>query len=223
MFKSFFLVMCVWSAPRIGWACSIIGPGPFEIDEGIDDDNPPALPGEDVDVRVIRGRGPTCYPDGSISSDSCADIGSLEISFLAGEDEEAPEQSITGGADPQLGVGYRFAVVDGLGPIGLGVPSRPMEMFFRDGRASTSFTWIDGASDIQEPFDLTLRVWAVDLAGNESDPIDVVITDPGKQAEHETCTDAQGGAVGCAVVSGGGLSWAFGMTILVLCGRRRRH
>ena len=88
---------------------------------------------------------------------TCDGLGSLAISA-------APTDDVT----PATDIGYRFSLVAGALPpsfyILLDEPSRAV---VSDGQIW--FDWSDGTDDHQ-PIDFTLRVVAIDRAGNESAP-----------------------------------------------------
>lgn len=101
--------LLAWSlAPAPAEACSVVTPGDFEVDDTLDDANPPAAIEGEVSVSVKRGVGPVSSAGGVQGSSSCDDIGQLVLSWQAAVDAEAGEGS--GGYELQPGVGYRFAV-----------------------------------------------------------------------------------------------------------------
>ena len=132
--------LLAWSlAPAPAEACSVVTPGDFEVDDTLDDANPPAAIEGEVSVSVKRGVGPVSSAGGVQGSSSCDDIGQLVLSWQAAVDAEAGEGS--GGYELQPGVGYRFAVVEGTLPDGLSIPQHAQSAFFDvdSGGASTIF------------------------------------------------------------------------------------
>lgn len=101
-------------------------------------------------------------------------------------------------------MGYRVEVVAGHAPSDPTWPTGPVRAL----GGTLYFHWVDGGSDDQEAVDFTLRIRAVDLAGNEGPPSDVRIRDDGSSA-------------GCRVAGAGvDLSWSF-VAALLFCLRRR--
>lgn len=135
-------------------ACSVAGPGPYAIDASMQatDHVAPTLPPMSV-TRLRRGEKTT----GCMTVNTCDGLGSLAISA-------APTDDVT----PATDIGYRFSLVAGALPpsfyILLDEPSRAV---VSDGQIW--FDWSDGTDDHQ-PIDFTLRVVAIDRAGNESAP-----------------------------------------------------
>jgi hypothetical protein len=78
------------------------------------------------------------------------------------------ELAATDDVSPQDKIGYRFTVASGTPPTGLVFPAEPVD--FPLGETAFDFLWDDGATDQQEPVAFTLRIVAVDQAGNESAP-----------------------------------------------------
>lgn len=158
----------VWMVPQVADACSSFGVEEAVPDTSLSDSEAPAAVG-DVDVSIKRGRAPDCRL-GTCSSSSCDDIGFLQLSF------DAPEDDQTAGGD----LNYQIEVVEGDAPDGL-IPSFVFRTF--EGPGQISLQWGDGATDDQEALDFTIVVRAVDLAGNvgpDSEPI--VIADSGGKA-----------------------------------------
>jgi hypothetical protein len=143
---------------------------PHEIDpaERAVDVTPPAAPAGEVD-RIVRGKGAVRAPDGSIQGTSCDDIGMITFRIVtpAADDRTPPER-----------LGYRITLAEGTLPEGLELPSTA----FRQ----PMLHWIDGATDDQEPIDFSVRIVAVDRAGNESAPsAPIRIRDPRERIAKE--------------------------------------
>jgi hypothetical protein len=127
------------------------------------DQMPPTLPPPGA-PRITRGKGAQGVGC-TASASSCDDIGSIVIPVRATDDNTPPAQ-----------IGFRMSVEDGSLPSGLTLPSGAVKPW----GDVLVLNWVDGASDDQEPIDFTLRVVAIDLAGNESAPQTVrVSNDPG--------------------------------------------
>ena len=73
-------------------------------------------------------------------------------------------------------------------------------------------TWVDGASNDQEPIEFTLRVVAIDLAGNESAPQTVRVSD-----------DPGGCAIAPARRPDSGLAFVAAAALLLATRHRRRR
>ena len=158
----------VWIAPQVADACSSFGVEEAIPDTSLTDSEAPAAVG-DVDVSITRGRAPDCRL-GTCSSSSCDDIGFLQLTF------DAPEDDQTAGGD----LAYEIEVIEGDAPEGL-IPDFVFRSF--EGPGQIGLQWGDGATDDQEALDFTIVLRAVDQAGNigaDSEPI--VITDPGGKA-----------------------------------------
>lgn len=112
--------------------------------------------------NVTRGRGAEVHGDGTMSVSSCDDIGWIELRFV-----ESPRDDRSSRAD----LGFIVKVVEGSLPL---MPAGDGDGHgYRGGGATgevLALSWIDGATDEQEPIDLTLTVSVVDLGGNRSEP-----------------------------------------------------
>jgi hypothetical protein len=184
------------SLPTSARACSFPGPIGHVIDESMQatDQMPPTLAPIPA-PEITRGKGSQQTGCSQYGSTSCDDIGRIALAVLATDD-----------ATPSSRIGYRLTIVTGAPPSGLSLPSDAVEPSGDD----LALHWIDGATDDQESFDFTLRVVAVDLAGNESVPQTVRIADDRDHA----CAVARGGG------SRKGLVW-LGLLPLLLATRRR--
>ena len=194
-----FLVIA--SAAATAWfpvdarACSSLGPVPHVLDPAMQatDQAAPTLPPLDV-PRITRGKAAERSGCG-YSQSSCDDLGGVAIAVRATDDQTPPAQ-----------IGYRMTLAGGSLPSGLSLPGA-----VKASGDVVGLTWVDGATDDQEPIDFTLRVVAIDLAGNESAPQMVRVSD---------------GAGGCAVAPAraahGGPAFV-AVAALLLAARRRRR
>ena len=111
------------------------------------------VPEPEVIIReILRGR------DGVGSM--CADAGTIEVEFTN-------HRRLTG---------YKFIVVEGEDSESI-FPKKAITP--KSGRKSVVFVWLDGASDIQEPINLKLKVVAVNSLGAESKPTEILVTHGG--------------------------------------------
>jgi hypothetical protein len=118
----------------------------------------PTLP--PLTAQIRRGTGPQQMGCAQ-SASSCDDIGSVSFQAGATDDVTPPEH-----------IGYRFTLEAGALPAGLTLPGA-VEPF----AAQLTLLWIDGATNDQESIDFTLRVVAIDAAGNESAAQTVRVSD----------------------------------------------
>lgn len=182
--------------PAPARACSVAGPGPHVVDPALraTDQTPPTFPAP-VSYEVSRGT----QSSGGCSHNTCDGVGFIYLSADATDD-----------ATPSERIGYRLSREDGTLPTGLILPHGAIEPA-QSGPGLALF-WDSGAGDGDEPIDVTLRVVAIDLAGNESAPQIVrVHDDPGG---------------GCGIARGGGSRTgraALVMAALLLAARRRRR
>ena len=193
------------------YACSFAAPEAHELDpaEVAIDTRSPAPPTNLSVARVFRGHGPNCDASGVCRGTSCDDIGSISLTWTQGGDDRTPDDSL----------GVRIDVVEGDGPGGVGIHGESVRP---QTPGSFSLSWVDGASDDQEPLDFVVSITEIDLAGNESEPVMVRVTDDGGSADGDT-TD--GGSaelpVGCATLPLGSAPFAL-LLALPLLGLRRQ-
>ena len=135
-------------APGRAHACSFAGPTPHIIDPAMVgvDQTPPTLPQPAV-AEITHNDS-----DGCMETSSCHDIVSARITNLAIDDTTSSDQ-----------IGYRFAVIAGTPPAGFSLPTGTVRMPIFDG--SFYLHWTAG-----QDVDVTLNVFAVDAAGNQSGP-----------------------------------------------------
>jgi hypothetical protein len=153
------------AAPRpAARACSIAGPTPHVIDASMQatDHVSPVL--QTARAEVTRGQTDQGGCLGQ-SGSSCDDIGTVAIHALATDDMTPPER-----------IGYRLLLTSGTPPVGLTIPVEAIE----PPQPSNLLTlaWTDSGTARQQPVNFTLQVVAVDLAGNESAPVTVLVHDP---------------------------------------------
>jgi len=120
-----------------------------------------------AEVRRGIGPRPTDEPDVTYST-SCDDIGFITLTFPA---------------DADTAVGYDFEIVAGQPPENFRLPG-PLRLLSRaDGTHGLTLSWIDGATDRQEPFAFVLGIRTVDAAGNRSRTVTkIIVCDPGREA-----------------------------------------
>jgi len=148
--------------PSRARACSSAGDTPHLLDpamQGIDQ-MPPTLAPLPA-PQITRGKAPE-QSGCTTSASSCDDLGSIGLSLQASDDVTPPTQ-----------IGYRLTLAAGSLPADLALPGGAIESL----GGMLWLRWVDGATDDQEPIDFTLRVVAIDLAGNESAPQTVRVTD----------------------------------------------
>ncbi|MCA9488928.1 MAG: hypothetical protein KC621_03375 [Myxococcales bacterium] len=169
-------------------ACSLAGPSTLTIQTDPTDQTAPTAPVW-VATDIRRGVG----PQGGMST-SCDDLGFVTITVARPDDDPDGEEA----------VGYRLALVEGSLPDDLTLPEEAWL------GPELILSWIDGATDDQEPLVFTLSLTPTDAAGNEGEPLVVEISDPGSTAN----------PLGCDVLGGGaGGAWMLGAVALLL----RRH
>ena len=189
----------VASVPADARACSLVGPQPHIVDPALQasDQVPPTLPAP-LPARVKRGEPPQQSGCGARES-SCDDLGIIYITAQATDDMTPPDK-----------IGYRLSLESGVLPAGLTLPTDAVE----PGQPSDQLLlyWSDDGARDQEPFAFTVRIVAIDLAGNESPPQLLLIADEPSQA--------------CAVARGRvSRPWPAGIAalavLLATCRRRR--
>lgn len=156
------------------FACSFVGPQDY-LTEASDDQTEPSHP-EIGEVSIGRGRAPRGFL--LTASSSCDDIGSINIPLMSADD-----------VTPSENLGWRVET-DGDLPDGLVVPEGPMFYFSPN---EISWVWLDDATHKQEPFDFTATIFAIDEAGNESEPTLIDLVDRGRG---NGCSTAPGGTTG---------------------------
>jgi MYXO-CTERM domain-containing protein len=180
----------LWASPAS--ACSFLSDDEHVVDTTTTNGDAPAAP-EIGEVTIGRGNGPQRAGCSQMVT-SCDDAGWLQIAVSATDDFTLSEE-----------IGFRVELVEGDLPDGFafdGVARRA-----RDG--ALHFHWNDEATDEQEAFDFTVSIVAIDLAGNESEPVELDVSDPGSEER------------GCSHTGG---SWlALGPAGLVAAALRRRR
>ena len=180
--------LAVVVSPVRAHACSFAGPTPHIIDPAMVgvDQTPPTLP-QPVVAEIQHYE-----PEGCMEGNSCQDIVSARITNLATDDTTSPDQ-----------IGYRFAVVSGTRPAGFSLPTGTARMATFDG--SFYLHWSAG-----QDVDVTLNLFAVDAAGNQSAPRALRI-----QEDTGGCSVGRGARAGTA-------SLALVVLALAAVARRRR-
>ena len=139
-------------------ACSVAAPRLHVVDPSMQaaDQTAPTLPPLTVQ-QIRRGKGPE-----GCSRGTCDGNGSIDFTTPATDDVTAPTS-----------IGYRFTLEAGSLPQGFTLPTEALE----PSGDTIYLLWADGATDDQDSLDFTLRVVAIDLAGNESAPQSVRVFD----------------------------------------------
>jgi hypothetical protein len=187
------------AAPAL--ACSFEGPAQYELDaqEQQLDTTAPAAPTAVV-ATVREGEGEERVGCGQFASDSCADLGWLQVEFAPpGDDRTASDD-----------LGY-IVEIEGDVPDGL-AQVVPDDDAFEFSAYPMSFVWIDEDPDRDEPYDFTVRLYAVDRGGNVSEG------SPPFRVRSE-------GESGCAMVAADVASRSFGALAVglgLIAMRRRR-
>jgi MYXO-CTERM domain-containing protein len=163
------VLFAVVSAALPAWhvrACSVAGPQPFEVDPtmSVADVRAPELTGLSV-TTIKRGKSSENTGCGS-SGSSCDDLGWIGIL-----------PAVTDDRTPTAELGYALSLVEGKLPEGLELPSQRFKLPAPGKEIRLS--WLDGQTDDQEPFDFVLSVVVIDLAGNETAPMAVHVTNGG--------------------------------------------
>lgn len=189
--------------PSSAFSCIYRGNTHFEVmdNDAEDGEAPTKVDIEVVDIQRGTGFSGPFSPGGSRGS--CSDLGVLRVALDSVEDD----------------VGYRFEVIEGsFEGYTREEPVRPPGCSPEASSCDESefqFSWVDGATDHQEPLDFRLRVTPVDRAGREGPSSTVQVSDR---------VDGGGGCGGCGQAGGaplsGGAAVVFGV---LLAGMRRRR
>jgi len=160
------VVAATWVRAASVHACSVAGPQPFEIDPAMSatDTVAPKLTGLSV-TSIKRGKGSENTGCGS-SGTSCDDLGWIAILPTATDDHTPTDQ-----------LGYSLSLARGELPEGLTLPTEAFELPAPGKEIRLS--WLDGQTDDQEPFAFTLSVVVIDLAGNETFPMEIQVANGG--------------------------------------------
>lgn len=136
---------------------------PMKIDpsERRVDHAPPRAPVVSLN-EIWRGVGPVAANGGVWGAPSTGEWGSMQLTISGASDDRTP----------QRGIGYRFHYVDGKLPRDYVVTD---EAYLLQSSDHLSIGWNDSAIWDQESFLFRMVVTAVDRAGNESAPSNVVI------------------------------------------------
>ena len=173
--RSLIVAVGVAAASRGARACKPLGQAPHTIVASMQatDMTPPTL------AAVPPAR--IHYADdaqGGCGSD-CSDVGSIAIAPMATDDMTAPAQ-----------IGYRFTLQSGTLAPGLTLPATALDANSPEG---VVLYW---NSTTGQPFDFTLEIVAVDLAGNESAPQSLRIMNDSSHA----CAVGRGQRAGVASI-----------------------
>ncbi|HET6280191.1 MAG TPA: hypothetical protein VFH73_04470 [Polyangia bacterium] len=174
-------------------ACKFATPRPHVLDPALTgvDVVPPEWETSPAVGSVRRGSGDEgCFSGAS----SCDGIGTMSITVAARDDRAAAES-----------IGFRLRVISGTPPGGFAAPERDVRPL--DSSFGITMTFSDPAGGGHEPFDFTLAITPVDLAGNLGETRTVTVSDPGSG--------------GCAIAGPGiGALWPTMLLALVV---RRSH
>lgn len=80
---------------------------------------------------------------------------------------------------PKVEQGYRFEIIEGEFEDNLFLDIPVVPSSYVEDKRNYYFTWFDGSSNEQEPFDITVKVIAVSKSGKESEAQLLRITHPG--------------------------------------------
>lgn len=177
---------------------SMVEVEPFYPDRSLQrvDSTPPSTP--ILALKAIwRGRGATELPGDHFVSNSEGDYGTITWTLTFPENE--PRQ--------QGRFGYIFHLVDGKLPSGLEFTADAWSTAMRGDSAYPYIAWNDGMSWEQDAFNFRMYVTAIDSAGNESLPSNIiVVADDGKQEERKN-VEYEGLYLAYSAVPGGEARW----------------
>jgi hypothetical protein len=182
-------------------ACSLVGPTTHVLDPAMQasDQVAPVLP-DAITYEVGRGT----QREGCGGASSCDGIGTVTIAAGATDDATPPGK-----------IGYRLVREAGTLPTGLGLPAEAIETAFGAPAGTLLLNWDSGASGGDEAIDFTLRIVAVDLAGNQSPPRSVRIVDAGPDTGCAVARRTRARAATAGLV-------ALAALVVAARGRRRR-
>ncbi|MCA9566483.1 MAG: hypothetical protein KC656_01530 [Myxococcales bacterium] len=136
------------------WACSFAVGEPFFPEPFASDGERPPEPV--VTVTVVRGRGQGGCQG---ATSSCDDVGRVVLTFADLPDDTAAVVRVLSGRLP-------------AGAAPPGDPVRPID-------GTIVLTWVDEATDVQEPFEAVLEVLYVQMDGDASKAVTLTAADPG--------------------------------------------
>ena len=182
------VVAAPWSDAR---ACDPIGQFNHTIDPSMQpaDQTPPTLPALPSAMLHYAQDSAGC------GAAKCGDATFAAIPAVATDDMTPAQQ-----------IGYRVSLASGTLPADFSLPATAVDPI-------AGFIRLYFNADTASSFDFTLQVVAIDLAGNESEPQTVRVTDDSGHA----CAVARGRA------SRTDLGWAAPLALLALAYRRRRR
>ncbi len=191
------------------WACTYDSPEDYAVDPASTDAVAPSAPDVSLD-ELYRGYEERVDPATCETVPlGCTGLATVALS-LSATDDEAPAAEL----------GYRIEI-EGDAPalaIGSGV--------VRAEGGSLYLRWSEGETDALEPLAFTLRVFAVDLAGNEGPPTEIAVDHPGgPQPLPEGCEGseaAEGSKPAGSCTTTGGAAGAWCVAALLALSRRRR-
>lgn len=187
---------CIWLAPSAAHACKFAGPPPsYEVSPAAQaEDDVAPTPFTNVDAMVWRREGRTCEL-GQCTSNSCGDMGHVELFFDPPQDDRTPVEEL----------GFRIEVLEGTLPSSLQASMTRAQALEDAVRFHLGF-------DEATRMDATIALVAIDRAGNESpasNPVRLKFSGCTKPAAGRLCKE--GGPLACRAASGGtgwaGVAW----------------
>lgn len=140
-------------------ACSLAGPAPHELD--------PAEVGVDVTPPTPPRAVATVTRSETTNSAQCGGFGTITLTIVDAADDRTPREEL----------GFRVVIEGGKVPPDMHVLDEPQRLF---AGKNLFLHFSDPDPDDQESFAFQLRLISVDLAGNESEPSEVIgASDPG--------------------------------------------
>lgn len=188
-----------------GWACSVVGPELHALDPASTDAVAPSAPDLAID-GITRGYREIVLPETCETIGGCEGTAWLSLAVSATDDEAAAED-----------LGWRIELEGDAPALDVGADA----VRARDG--VITLHWADEETNDQEPVAFTIRVFAVDLAGNEGPPAEIAVDHPGGPPPvPPECADAEGSkADGGCTVTGGAAAGAWWVAALLALAPRR--
>lgn len=144
-------------------ACSFAGSPTHVVDPAMQATDKVAPVLEPPSAGIARGTGRGLL--GCSEPSTCDEFGIIHLNVAASDD-----------ATPADRIGYRITFVSGTLPDEFELPAEARR---QNERGGLLLIWYDEPEVAQEPFDFTVEVVAIDLAGNESAPQMLRLSDGG--------------------------------------------